>query len=147
MVFWRDEILIQFYLERLLKLQKRAVRNITLSDFRDHSAPLFKDLKLLRVTDIYLLNLGIFMYKHSMGILPKIFRLISYFTKRHDYHNYMTRNTDDYQLTKNNIKFSSKSVRSAGPDYWNKLNSDVKKSKTLDTFKIKLKEATIMTYG
>ena len=41
------------YLERLLKLQKRAVRNITLSDFRDHSAPLFKDLKFLRVNDIY----------------------------------------------------------------------------------------------
>ena len=133
------------YLERLLKLQKRAVRNITLSDFRDHSAPLFKDLKFLRVNDIYLLNLGIFMYKHSMGILPKIF--ISYFTKRHDYHNYMTRNIDDYQLTKNNTKFSSKGVRSAGPDLWNKLNSDVKKSKTLNTFKIKLKETTIMTDG
>ena len=59
------------YLERLLKLQKRAVRNITLSDFRDHSAPLFKDLKLIRVTDIYVLNLGIFMYKHFMDILPK----------------------------------------------------------------------------
>ena len=133
------------YLKRLLKLQKRAVRNITLSDFRDHSAPLFKDLKFLRVTDIYLLNLGIFMYKHSMGILPKIF--LSYFTKRHDYHNYMTRNIDDYQLIKNNTKFSSKGVRSAGPDHWNKLNSDVKKSKTLNTFKIKLKETTIMTYG
>ena len=58
----------------------------------------------------------------------------------------MTRNIDDYQLTKNNTKFSSKGVRSAGPDLWSKLNSDVKKSKTLNTFKIKLNETTIMTY-
>ena len=85
------------------------------------------------------------MYKHSMGILPKI--VISYFTKRHDYHNYMTRNIDDHQLTKNNTKFSSRDVMSAGPDHWNQLNSDVKKSKNLNTFKIKLKEMTIMTYG
>ena len=34
------------YLERLHKLQKRALRNITLSDFRDRSGPLFKDLKI-----------------------------------------------------------------------------------------------------
>ena len=28
----------------------------------------------------------------------------------------MTRNFDDYQLTKNKTKFSSKGVRSAGPE-------------------------------
>ena len=57
----------------------------------------------------------------------------------------MTRTFDDYQLTKNKTKCSSKGVRSAGLEHWNKLNSDVKKSKTLNTFKIKLKETTIMT--
>ena len=48
----------------------------------------------------------------------------------------MTRNFDDYQLTKNKTKFSSKDVRSVGPEHWNKINSDVKKSKTSNTFKI-----------
>ena len=59
---------------------------------------------------------------------------------------YMTRNIDDYQLTRNKTKFASKGVRSAGPHHWNKLDSDVKKSKTLNTFKIKYKSKIITSY-
>ena len=45
MVFWRGEILIQFIWKDCLNYKKMAVRNITLSDFRDHFVPLFKDVK------------------------------------------------------------------------------------------------------
>ena len=37
---------------RLQKLQKRAIRIITLSKYNDHTAPLFKKLNLLTIKDI-----------------------------------------------------------------------------------------------
>ena len=133
------------YLDKLLKLQKKAVRNITNSSFRSHSTPLFKGLKLLRICDIYLLNLGKFMYRHYVGSLPNSF--IRYFLKRHHFHDHRTRNNDDYQTIKSKTVFSSKGVRSSGPIFWNKLSSDVKQSKSLNNFNFKLKTSFIISYG
>ena len=41
---------------RLQKLQKRAIRIITLSKYNDHTAPLFKKLNLLTIKDILALQ-------------------------------------------------------------------------------------------
>jgi hypothetical protein len=54
-------------------LQKRAVRAMTNSDYRAHSAPLFQKLNIL---DIFKLNthcIGIFMYIYSRVLLPECF--------------------------------------------------------------------------
>ena len=40
------------HLEKLLKLQKRPVRILTGSSYLEHTAPLFKQLKLLKVYEI-----------------------------------------------------------------------------------------------
>jgi hypothetical protein len=132
------------YLNKLLILQKRAVRNISNSDFRSHSTPLFKDLKILKIQDLYNYYLGIFMFKHSMNYLPPIF--YSFFKRRLDIHSLNTRNSSNYQLIRNKTTFSSKGVRSMGPKLWNKINMDVKNAKTLPTFKLKLKSDILRDY-
>ena len=47
---------------------------------------------------MYLLELGVFLYKYSINDLPNIFN--DYFTKRSDIHCYQTRHVNDLNLTK-----------------------------------------------
>ena len=58
------------YLNNLLKLQKRAVRHIRKTSFRHSGTPLFRDLHILNVYNMYNLELGVFMYKYSTDDLP-----------------------------------------------------------------------------
>ena len=48
------------YCNRLIIIQKRAVRIISNVGHRDHAPPLFANLKLLKFNDLYHLNLGTF---------------------------------------------------------------------------------------
>ena len=60
--------------KRIYKLQKWALRAITCSKYNAHCMPLFKKLKLLRIQDIYKLNMLKFYYKYKKSILPNYFR-------------------------------------------------------------------------
>ena len=59
---------------RLAKLQKRAVRIITNSKYNAHTEPLFKDLHLLKITDIFDVQCMKFWYKFSNNTLSNYFR-------------------------------------------------------------------------
>ena len=72
------------YLNKLLKLQKRAVRHICKTSFRHSSIPLFRDLRILNVYNMYNLELGVFMYRY-FTIFYYIFN--GYFSKRSQIHN------------------------------------------------------------
>ena len=51
------------YMNKILKIQKKAIRIITNSPYLCHTEPLFEKLNLLNVFDIYKKELGIFMFK------------------------------------------------------------------------------------
>ena len=59
---------------RLAKLQKRAVRIITNSKYNAHTEPLFKDLNLLKITDIFEVQCVKFWYKFSNNTLQNYLR-------------------------------------------------------------------------
>lgn len=56
--------------QRVLNLQKRAMRIITFSDFNSHSAPLFLDLKILSFFDYVKMCNIIFLHKLINNKLP-----------------------------------------------------------------------------
>ena len=58
-------------LQKLNVLQNRAVRLITRSPFRATAAPLYVQLKLLKITDIRKLQISLFMYKCKNRLLPE----------------------------------------------------------------------------
>ena len=126
------------YLNKLLKLQKRAVRHICKTSFRHSSIPLFRDLHILNVYNMYNLELGVFMYKYSIDDLPTIFK--DYFTKRSQIHNRDTRNMTNYNLRKNRTNFASKGVKTSGPGFWNSLPKEIKLSLNVKTFRKQLKD-------
>jgi len=65
------------YMEKIFKLQKKALRIISDSEYRSHSSPLFKKYKQLNVYDIYDVELHTFMYKHFHRQLPGAHLIIS----------------------------------------------------------------------
>ena len=78
-------------LEKIHKLQKRAVRIISNSQFRSHPAHLFQKHDILDVYDSYKLELGIFLYKYFNGYYLCLLKN-AFFTKLSDIHNHDTRN-------------------------------------------------------
>ena len=60
-------------IDKLHKLQKRAIRNVTKSDYRAHTEPLCKEHNLLKVHDIYYLAVLKFYSKLVNNNLPHYF--------------------------------------------------------------------------
>ena len=59
--------------EEVFRLQKKAVRIITNSEYLAHSEPLFKTLELLKIQDLYNLKILKFYYNLSYNRLPSYF--------------------------------------------------------------------------
>ena len=76
------------YLSLVLVSQKRVVRAMTFSDPFAHSLPLFSDLQILKLDDIYHLYLTSFVYECHNKLAPNHFS--DYFTQVSDIHHHNT---------------------------------------------------------
>ena len=56
---------LQYHINKLVLLQKRAVRIVKDVHFLHHTDELFNEMKLLRLNDIYKFNIGLYMYQKS----------------------------------------------------------------------------------
>ena len=83
-------------LNRLLLLQKRALRIINFTDFDAHTDPLFLKHKTLKVKDIYFHQLGSLMYQSIFGTLPT--PINSIFIRNFDVHSHFTRQVSHFHL-------------------------------------------------
>ena len=62
-----------FEYQRFVKLQKRFIRIISLSTYNAHTKPLFKNLEILTIKNLFDLNCLKFVYYYKKGGLPKHF--------------------------------------------------------------------------
>ena len=85
---------------KFVKLQKKAVRLVVNANFNAHTEPLFKELKLLKATDILKLQELRFMFKLENHLLPYYFQA-SMFRRRSEFHEYKTRRRNDYTKSRN----------------------------------------------
>jgi hypothetical protein len=60
-------------LHPLLILQKKAMRIMTFSGFREHTSPILKALNLLKFLDLVYVNPASFMFQYGSGISLVIF--------------------------------------------------------------------------
>ena len=61
-------------LRPLIILQKKAVRVITFSDFREHSSSLFHALSIIKLVDLIFFYVAMFMYDFYTAKLPNAFK-------------------------------------------------------------------------
>ena len=122
-------------LEKIFKVQKKYCRLITFSEFRAHSKPLFVNLNLLNVYEIYKYQLSCYMYRLRNGQLPDTYNFIT----NADVHSYDTRRKNDIRKDKHRTKCRANTVRFLGPTLWNQLPQVVKNISSFSLFKKRIK--------
>ena len=113
-----------FQTNRIIKLQKKALRIITLSNYNSHTEPLHKKLSMLKVDDILKLQQLTF-YKYSHNSLPvylQNWRIIF----NYDIHNYDTRIKNEICTYKTKHEFAKKCLRHNLPFLLNNIPTIVK---------------------
>ena len=132
-------------LNRVLLLQKSAIRIISHSHYIAHTNPLFSSLKILKVYDIAKTAILVLMHKSRNNTLPHKFQ--TYFQLTSQIHSYCTRGAEKYAIPYARTRCRSNSIQVIGPRLWNLLPSTLQEIKTLQRFKLKLKEFFIVDYG
>ena len=100
----------QTVLEPLNIQLKRIVRIICGAKFRDHTNPLFKRLKILKLCDLYKYHILIHMHKkNSLGLLENTQNV------------YNTRHHEQIRSQFHRLDLSQHSVSFMGPRTWNSL--------------------------
>ena len=98
-----------YNVSRIFKLQKKCIRIITNNKYNAHTDPLFKSLNLLKIHDIYLLNVLKFYYLYCHDQLPFYLQAFS-FIRRSDIHNYSTRGKDCLVISKTRTKLAENTL-------------------------------------
>ena len=117
----------------LITLQKRAVRIITFSKYNYHSSPLFRKLKILKVSDLLYLYFALFMYDYYSNRLPLPVIFNDFFTSINKVHQYQTRLASkiSYYLPKVRTNYGKFTIRFFGAKVWNSIEESLKsKSRT-----------------
>ena len=125
------------HLRPLETAQKKCVRIIADELPYAHSTPIFHELKLLKFSDMYKLNLGVYMYKNIDKFESQILRT-PYHTRSGTY--YVPKNVR-LTLTRN------QSLKFQGPSLWNILPDSLKESPSAKSFRKKYKNMLISLYN
>ena len=109
-------------------LQHRAVRFMSRTPRYTKLDTAYLNLRLLKLHDIYKLQLTKFMLSYEKGTLPPFF--LNYFQSTNRTHNYPTHfaNTNTYRPIRCNKSVSQRSIRFTAPTHWNELASSIKTS-------------------
>jgi len=133
---------------KLLILQKKAVRAITCSKYNAHTNKLFKELKILKCDDICALHAYTFCYKLENGILPEYF-YSGIFTKVYNVHNYFIRNINDYLLPVVRHDYAKCGLRFKIPKFFNEMDWMIQSkiyTHSLQGFKLYVKKKLMNKY-
>ena len=96
--------------QRIYKIQKRAIRTITLNKYNDHTAPLFKKLNLLTLNDIIVLQELKFYFKFVHNILPSYLQKWQ-LTTNTDIHTYNTRQQNELHIVGTKHTFAKQCLK------------------------------------
>ena len=105
-----------------------------------HSSPIFNDLKILKLHDLFQSKLLSFVYECVNKISPASFH--TFFDSLATVHQYGTRQAikgDIFLIQKNTLQYGLRSVRYCGAKCWNDIPVDIKRSPSVKSFRLKLK--------
>jgi len=107
-------------------LQNRILKYMTFSRRTSSANSIFKLLKILKVSDLYELNLEKFMYKYNADILPSSFN--NFFSKLHCIHDHATRQqvSGNYHHKRVRTNYGKKMLQYIGPVAWGCISNNTK---------------------
>ena len=128
------------YINPVFLLQKRVIRAIAFEHFTSSTTPLFSDLKILKLRDLFKLKLLTFVYECVNKISPSCFH--SFFDLVESVHQHHTRQVAKNHIfltQKNTLQYGLRSVRYYGAKCWNEIPVGIKISPSAISFRRKLK--------
>jgi hypothetical protein len=125
------------YLEPLVKLQKRVLRIIAGAGRIDHTAPLYRDMKIMNLDNVYKFSVLQFLYKFYHNELPVMFK--SFFTYKKNIHSYITRNVSLLHLPLTKSVSFSRTIKFTGVNLYNNYCDILDYNVSMPVFKMKLK--------
>ena len=128
----------QSNLNRIIILQKKIIRTISKVSFDAHTGVLFKEREILKFLDIYLYQIGKFMYLFKKGLLPNYFR--DMFTLASQIHSYNTRNSSLFYIPYCRTNFRKFSIQFQGPTLFNSLSREIQNTESISLFGKRLKK-------
>ena len=122
------------------------VRTITWNKKFTHVSHLYQNLNLLKLNDIYKLELAKFMHKLYNMNLPIVFQ--NRFTKIEKFHTYVTRgsNKSNYFLSRVNKTVGQHKIEYRGVKLWNQISEKLK-CKSFNKFKKLYKEFLLSVHS
>ena len=114
------------HLNRILILQKRAVRVISFSSRLEHCVPLFQEYGIMTIKNIFRMRCAL----HAFNNINNFTQII---------HNHDTRNRDDIFAEFQRLSVCQNSLSYVAPIIFNNLPESIKNSETFYAFKRKVK--------
>ena len=130
----------QFIREKVEKLQKKALRIMSFSDFKEPSSPLFKEWKILKIKDIVEIQNCLLSYSFLKGKLPKSFD--NFLQRCSDIHSNSTRFSRSeclYMPRFKSVKYGLNCITNVCVNSWNKLTEMFESPSTLSLSDLKSK--------
>ena len=119
-------------INKLVTQQKKAVRIIAGANYNAHTQPLFQNLQLLGIDDIYKLQLGKFMYQITKESVPA--PLCSMFVLNTSIHDHNTRQRNNPHIKSRASAFANKSITHAGSKLWNEIPTEISHKPSVASF-------------
>ena len=129
----------------LITLQKRAIRAFFFSKPDEHAEPLFKEIQILKLTDLVTLHNALLTYHYYYNLLPSFFEI--FFQTVASRHSYNTRLASKSTYYINTIKtnYGKFNICFAAVKVWNHLDESIKHL-PLKMFKNKVKLKILQSY-
>lgn len=127
-------------LKQLIKLQKQSIRILSGKNYLSHTDPLFGKLGLLKLADIFKINVLSFMYNYNNTLVPKSFN--DMFRPLHP-----PNRTNCYKLERTKCKTLDIFPKAQFPKIWNDTCIELKSSQTLKALKQKYFNSTVFEYN
>ena len=121
------------HLQSLILMQKRIIRIISQSHYLDHTQPLFKEHRILKLTDLSRFSNIVEYFKYiPQPVNPA--------------HNYHTRHRHAYIPPRRNTALAERSFTHLAPIHFHQLPQRLKSIRTLPAFKRQLKQYLFSKY-
>ena len=133
------------HIDRLVVLQKKAIRAISNLGCSDHTSSYFGSLKILKLLDLHKYHVCIYIFKTMHFNFDS--SLLSVLNSRSSIHSHLTRNSSNLSLPLYSLSKSQYSIVYVGIKFWNSLPSNVMSSNSVQSFKSKLKLSLIESYS
>ena len=117
----------------IFRLQKRAIRLIKGLRRRDSTKILCKNLKILRLPELYKFTVLIWMYKFKNGLLPPTFH--DFYQTNSSYHHYPTRRSNHLRGPQTKTKLAQTFIRNTGAIIWNEFSNILDHTSSINVFK------------